>query len=367
MGKSKKSIFKINEETKEKEVDFLELLSVLWSSRRTIIIYVFAFAILGLIHSFTSPYEYETRVTLMPESQQSFDAGALGGIAGIAGIDLNALDGGGGFNPDLFPNVLSSASFLDSLAKRSFFFRGPNVEVTLYEYFTSYSKSSPLSYILKIKKIPSVLAKWIAGDKPSVNTLKDNRTWYAFSEEEVEILKNLEERISVDINSRSGLIQISIKMQDPFVCAQVADYAVNYLTEYVINYHVGKELKNYRFIKERFQEARFNFEIAQRKLATYRDKNQRIATSVNRSEEERLESEFDVAFDLYKTLAQQQEKAKLKVQEETPVLHVLDPIQVPYKKSEPRRLLILILSSFIGGMFGIIVLFVKEFSFAQVA
>ena len=75
--------------------------------------------------------------------------------------------------------------------------------------------------------------------------------------------------------------------------------------------------------------AELRFEEAQINLAKFRDSNQGILTASARTEEQRLDSEYSIAFNLYNTLTQQYEVAKLELQEETPLFKTLEPVQVP--------------------------------------
>jgi uncharacterized protein involved in exopolysaccharide biosynthesis len=56
---------------------------------------------------------------------------------------------------------------------------------------------------------------------------------------------------------------------------------------------------------------------------------------------------------LYGELAAQLEQAKISVKETMPVLTVINPVTVPYKKSKPQRAMILMAFTFLGGVLGI--------------
>ena len=48
----------------------------------------------------------------------------------------------------------------------------------------------------------------------------------------------------------------------------------------------------------------------------------------------------------------QLEQAKIKVKETVPILTIINPVTVPYKKSKPSRAMILIAFTFLGGVAG---------------
>jgi uncharacterized protein involved in exopolysaccharide biosynthesis len=55
---------------------------------------------------------------------------------------------------------------------------------------------------------------------------------------------------------------------------------------------------------------------------------------------------------LYSELATQLEQAKISVKETMPVLTVIKPVTVPYKKSKPQRAMILFAFTFLGIVAG---------------
>lgn len=66
------------------------------------------------------------------------------------------------------------------------------------------------------------------------------------------------------------------------------------------------------------------------------------------NELQRLEAEYNFAFNIYTELAKQLEQAKLQVSKDTPVFSIIEPVTVPAEKSAPKRPLILIIFTFIG-------------------
>jgi hypothetical protein len=59
--------------------------------------------------------------------------------------------------------------------------------------------------------------------------------------------------------------------------------------------------------------------------------------AASKREEERLQSEFLMASTLYTNLAQQLERAKIKVQENTPIFEVIELARVAIQKSGPKE------------------------------
>ncbi|MDZ7692664.1 MAG: hypothetical protein U5K69_16310 [Balneolaceae bacterium] len=83
------------------------------------------------------------------------------------------------------------------------------------------------------------------------------------------------------------------------------------------------------FAEQQMERAEQRFQEIQTKLAEFRDSNVNLATARAQTREQQLQSEYDLAFNVYNSLAQQVEQARMRVQEQTPVVSILQPIQIP--------------------------------------
>jgi len=98
-------------------------------------------------------------------------------------------------------------------------------------------------------------------------------------------------------------------------------------------------------------EAETNYQRAQQRLASFRDRNQNIILSTNRTEEQRLQSEYDMAFRTYQSVSQLREQAIIKVQEKTPAFTIIEPALIA-TRSSPKTSLIMSVMIFLGLMTG---------------
>jgi uncharacterized protein involved in exopolysaccharide biosynthesis len=185
---------------------------------------------------------------------------------------------------------------------------------------------------------------------------EDSAKSYAYlriSKEQDEVLENLQKRVQIKLDDMSLKVSITVEMQDPLIAAQVTDAVLRNLTNYIVNYRTKKFKDNYDFINDRCQEAKATYKETQLKLANFRDLNRNVILSSTKSEEERLQAEYNLAFNIYNGLAQQTEQAKIKIQEKTPIFSIMKPIQIPVEKSKPKKIIIIILSFFLGIIAGI--------------
>ena len=344
---------------KEDEIDLIELVKVVWSRRWFIAKVTGVFVALGLLIAFTSPKEYETSCTLIPEAMGGDGnlGGSLGGLASLAGINLGGLPGGvgGSINPGLYRSVARSTPFLISLMNEEFYFTKLDQNVSLYRYFVEYAESGLFSGIMGLPY--KIIALFKSGEVHS--PVEGDSKIITLTKYQQLVIENLKNRILVTMDWDLNLVSIEVEMQDPIVAAQIAQYTQDYITNYVTNYSVSKSQEQLNFILDQFEMRKKEFEDIQLKLADFRDRNQNVNTAKAKSEEEILQSRYNLAFNVYNQLAQKLETIRLQINEDTPVFTVLEPVQVPVERSSPKRLVTLIVFTFLGVLIGFMIVFMK--------
>ena len=115
------------------------------------------------------------------------------------------------------------------------------------------------------------------------------------------------------------------------------------------------------FIEDRYNEKELEFKGIQQQLASYRDRNQNVNSLLAQTKLHELQSEYDMAFNIYNELAKQLESQKIQVKEDTPVFTVIKPVSVPFEKAKPKRGIILLIWILVGSIIGIVGVFGKEF------
>jgi uncharacterized protein involved in exopolysaccharide biosynthesis len=310
-----------------------------------ILIFALVFAMLGAIYSLTTPNEYVSTVKLLPEidAKSSGGLGGLKSLAGLAGIDLSSSTGTEAIRPDLYPNILQSTPFLQSILHRKIYVAKKKKWILLHDLLSIDPIEAPISFGKKDNdpneegeintKIPqNALATGLLNIDKKTNT----------------ILLNLKKRITAELDKKSGVITISVKLPDPVAAANVSYFAQQYLTEYVTKYRTEKSVKEVDFLAKRQEEAKSRYNQALHTLSNYRDQNRNLFMNVAKDQEKKLQYEVDLSYNLYSSLNNQLADAQIKTHRETPVIKILEPAQVPVQKSDPKRSLITIGFMFLG-------------------
>ena len=94
---------------------------------------------------------------------------------------------------------------------------------------------------------------------------------------------------------------------------------------------------NFDFTQKLYEEAQAAYYTAQSKYARYMDANQNIVRRSVRTEQERLQNEMTLNYNLYNQMAQQLQMAKAKVQEVTPAYVVCSLLRCRFALRNHRR------------------------------
>ncbi len=356
--------------TKEDNMDIKTILKQVYRGRKTIY-YAMAIAfVLAVFVVILTPREYDTKVILLAESNaRSGSSGLLGQLGAMSGMNIGDIIGlnlGGSssneaLTPDLYPDIVKSTPFLLDVMQQKITDSMDHKTMTVSEYLQKYSRPSPAG-------LPGYLIRKIIGGKKKYNEVKHFRKGVIkLSKGQSDLLKTLSEMIQVEVRNqgnkllkrKSNTFSVNVEAQDPLVSALLADSVVNCLKRYVVNYNTQKAQKDLNFIKVQFLNAQHNFYIAQKILADYSDSNSNVILASVNIQRVRLQKEYNLSASIYTSLAQLLEKAKIQVQNHTPVLTVIQPPVVPLKKSAPKTTLIIIEMLLVGGFVGFCIELVK--------
>ncbi|MFY0600330.1 MAG: hypothetical protein JXR03_11725 [Cyclobacteriaceae bacterium] len=346
---------------REDEIDLMELVKVVWSKRLFIIKIVGIFAVIGLVFAIVAPDEFESSCTLIPEAADSGAGigGSLGGLAALAGVNIGDAGGASSINPGLYRSVAQSTPFLMALMNEEFYFSNIDKEVTLYQFTSEYQKTGLLWRIISI---PYYIIGLMVSSEDSQSLEKESDSnIISLNKQQERVIEHLKSRITVTMDWELSVVSIQVRMQDPKVAAEVALFTQNYIKEYVQKYATSKIVDNLNFVSEQFEIKKKKFESVQYRLAEFRDQHPFIKTFLAKSEEERLQSEYNVAYNVYSQLATQLETVKLKLEEETPVFTILEPISIPSEKSEPKRAIMLLFFLVAGLTIALTLIYLKDF------
>lgn len=315
--------------TASTEIDLSVVFIFIKTFWKKIIITGFIFGFTGICLSFLFQKEYVAQAKLLPEmasTSTSKLSGGLGALAGLAGIDISAAGGSmDALRPDLYPNIIQSVLYSLYILQQKVYVSEPKKLMTVEELLKEKQKTW-LSQLMKSSENASSL----------LDPQKYSQAIELTREKET-LIKEISSRVAVSFDRKTGVITLSAKMPDPVAAASVTNLTIEYLITYVTKYRTEKAKRNLEFVKKQLDESKRRYQNAESALASYQDRNRSLILQTAKIQEARLTSDFTLAQSIYNDLNRQYEQAKIKLEEETPVLKVHEPTQIPLQKSEPKR------------------------------
>lgn len=298
---------------RDDEIDLRELFSVIWQGKWLIAGVTLVFAIASVAIALMLPNIYKSEALLAPASEEQ-GAGGLaglasqfGGLASMAGINLssnNVTD-----KTQLAIEVLKSRQFIGE-------------------------------FIEKHQILPELMAvdKWNMVD----NTLsfdqdvyvQESKTWVrkvnlpfqskpSLQEAHKEFLKIF----TVNKEKENGMVTISVEHQSPYVAKQWVDWLVADINLKMKERDVAEATRSTEFL---------NKQIELTKVA-------------------------DIRTILYKLVEEQAKTIMFAEVRDEYVFKTIDPAFVPEEKARPKRALICILGTILGGIFSVMIVLIRHF------
>lgn len=335
----------------DQEIDLVELVKRLWQKRKFIIYVTLVFMLLGLMVALFSPKVFTASCLFVPQSSSKGPSSSMVSLASLAGINLNQMSTES-LSPMVYPQVLSNVDFRKELMYSRIKFEEFDTPITILDYYTNeeYNKPSAMSYVMKYTiGLPFVILNAIRGEKDTLALIPEGSGISSYTKEEYDCAKILGELLSLNINDKDGYIELSASMPEAGAAAELASIAFDLLGKYVTKFKVEKAQATLDYVNDRLEEAKADFTEKQVAYASFKDANRNLMTATSQIKETKLRQEYDLANTIYSELARQKVQVELQVKEDTPVLSVVKPVVVPFERAKPKRSMILVAFTFLGG------------------
>ena len=325
-------------ENDELEIDWMDILRRIIAIRKTLYKAAGIGLVLGIIIALSTPKQYTVSVTLAPEMGSDSKSGGLASLAssflgsGSLGNSPDAL------NAALSSEIVSSTPFLLELFDTRVQTLDGELDTTLVAYLDE-QRGSLLGTVLAAPGMAIGFVKGLfAEETDTVATLNP----FQLTKKESQKVEALRKNILAEIDKKTGITTLSVTLQDSKVTAMVADSVVAKLQQYIINYRIAKAKEDCAYLEQLYKERQQEYYDAQQRYARYVDANKSLVLQSVRTEQERLQNDMNLAFQVYSQVAQQLQVARAKIQEEKPVFAVVEPATVPLQPSGTSRKVIVL-------------------------
>ena len=318
--------------------------------------------IVGLIFAVFTPSEYKVEVGFISEKKTSGLQG-LSGLPGLSGLNLSGSSDN--INSELYINIIRAPQFIRKLQQEKFHSEDHG-ELSLIEYSLHHERTSLARSLVTL---PSVVRGFIKrlgqddaavkGQVPDVSTDHEVHV-ERLTDDERTLLSYLSDNVEFVMDKGTGLINLVVFHQDRQIAAELTSYIYENLKKDLSAIQVEKAKRKYEFIDSQYEQALTKFNDIQSKLASFRDRNRNVSTAMARTQEERMEMDFNIASNVLNTLAVKREEAKISYEEGIPIFTVINPVILPKNSiKRPGAVLLIVLFSFLGASMTFAVVFYK--------
>ena len=296
--------------TYDTEIDLREFFQVLWSGKWIVTSITILFIISGLIYSLSLPNIYHSKAILSPVDESGGGMNQvmknMGGLAGLAGINLSSGDTGS-----------KTFKAIEKLNTLSFFENNilPNIFLPDLMAFKSWNADTQNVYEEDIYNVTT--KTWTRDSNYLGQTPSPQESFDIFLE-----------HLVVFRDPDTGFVTITIKLQSPYVAKEWAELVVNQLNDFFrakskLETQAAMDYLNVQMAKTSFSEIKLVIaQLLQQKMQQFT----------------LIEASSFYVFDY------------------------IDPPAVMEKKSEPSRAAICIIAAIIGGLLGSLVVMIRFYS-----
>jgi hypothetical protein len=352
--------------------DILKIIKSIFKKSRIYLLIIFtSFTFLSIIQYLNSPIEYTANAKVLVGETGANSNAINGAIGSYLGLNLSS-SSDNFFGPDMYKDIIESQAFLYDLVTTELILT-KNKKITILDYFElpdvkknyknniynlipdfkndviseNKSKIDSISNQIKNKITPEII---FSNQAPPIVELPSNV---------VNAIENMKSRISIEIKGKN--IKIFVKMPDKFTSAIVAKFVVEKIINYVTVYKTIKQKRNVIFLESKVKEAELIYKNAQNKQADYKDNSLGVILIKAQTNEQILNNQMTIAFNIYSQLFMQLEQAKVDLNQETPIFSSIEAIGIPSIKSDPAFLKIFLKNIFLMIIISFFVLFINLF------
>ena len=343
------------EEKKEESINLLPYLHKAKHGWKTILLFAVICGAFGAMIGLSTPKKYTSKAVVAPELVTRATSGGLSSLASLAGINVNNMALTDAMHPDMYPAIINSTNFYLGLFDMPVTVHAKDslVHTDLYDYMVNYTKHPWWGTVLGLPFKASDAIKGLFS-KPDEDDLAEghaNVDSLRLTRQQEGVVKALSKCITASVEKRTYLLSLSVTTQDPVVSANLANEVIRKLTEFVVAYRTEKARENVDYFQALYDESREEYLKAQRTYANYVDSHQSMINKGSLVYQQQLQNEAQLRYQMYSQTAQNLLNAEAKVQQEAPVLVIIQPGVAP-RSGHPSRIRIAALWMILGAALG---------------
>ena len=293
------------------EIDLRELFSVLWAGKKLIVGITAIFALVAVFYALSIPNQYRATAIVSPAQDGggglSGALGQLGGLASLAGVSIGA---GESSEAQVAQEIMRSRGFIEEFISEN------NLAVEVFAAKGWDMASNQLDIDSDLYDVGS--SQWVR-DIPKGKVLVPSG-W--------ELFKKFSEMFSVSDDKKTGMVSISVEYFSPQLAKEWVDRLVIGINQHMQSRKLEKVNINIQYLEAQIEK-----------------------TSIAEMRE------------VFYTIIEEQIKSKMLAEASPEYAFVtVSPAMVPEEKSKPKRALICILGTLLGGMLSVLWVLVRHYT-----
>jgi uncharacterized protein involved in exopolysaccharide biosynthesis len=302
------------------EISLWEVLAVLIRRRGWIVASVLVVAALAGTYAFIRAETFTTAASFRPQGTEATQS-QLMSLASQFGVNVGGL--GEELSPAFYAELLTS--------------RGILMRVVTPAYEVEGVGKTTLPDLLEIEEDTEALRL-----EAAVEWLRDNA-------------------LEVETGRETGVVTLRVQTQWPDLSATIAERLLDEVSRFNMDTRQSQAAAERKFIEERVDSAQASLREAESELQAFLQANRQFQDSPDLMfQHDRLQRTVQLRQQVFTTLVQSFEQARISEVRDTPVITVLQAPFLPPGPDERRLLLFVALGLALGGMGGVVLAFVVE-------
>jgi LPS O-antigen subunit length determinant protein (WzzB/FepE family) len=300
--------------SQDDEIDLAELWRAIWAGKITVILISFLFAVASIAFALSQPNMFKASALLAPASAEDGAgglaalAGQFGGLASMAGINLG---GSGGVDKTaLALEIMKTRSFLETFIAKH------NLLVPLMAAKNWDIASNTL--ILDTNIYNPITNKWLREVKAPKKS--EPSSWEAYQQ--------FLTLLSASQDKTTSMVTLTIEYFSPEHAKQWLNWLISDINDFMRSQDQKEAQASINYLKKQLK----NIQV----------------------------SNMETVF--YQLIEEQTKSMMLTQVKDEYVLKTIDPAQVPDEKSGPKRALIVVLGTMLGGILSVLIVLVRHFT-----
>jgi uncharacterized protein involved in exopolysaccharide biosynthesis len=296
-------------------VSALTLGSVVLRWRRLIIALGLGAGTIGLVMGLTSPRLYKSSATFIPQASES----GISNLALAAGqLGIRIPTSGGGWSAGVYVELLRSRSLLETIAS---------------DTFSVAERGGGRVAMMDLLEI----------DAPTPARRMD------------QAVLELTDIVKADWDRQLGAVKLEVATPWPSVSLAIAEALLEEIARFNNETRKSQAAAERQFVEAQAADAERNLRSAEAALQSFRERNRVVESPRLQLEGERLSRDVSLHQQLYTSLLQSREDARIREVRDTPVITVLEEPRLPIRGESRGTVKMALFGGIAAGMIGVVI------------